>query len=108
VFVKYLAKPLYCICYCIVMISVHLCVHYILYGKNNIQLVLGIDVAQLDVYREWSYQVEHGSCGLYVQKMVYIVLESKCPSATPSITTKEGRIQTHYRCFGKTQTTPRS
>ena len=24
-------KPLYCICYCLVMFSVHLCVHYILY-----------------------------------------------------------------------------
>ena len=65
------------------MFSVHLCVHYILYAKTNKQLVLGYVVAQLDACREWLYQVEHGSCGLYVQKMVYIVLESKCPSATP-------------------------
>ena len=27
--------------------------------------------------REWSYQVGHGSCGLYVQRMIYIVIESK-------------------------------
>ena len=76
-------KPLCCICYCLVMFSVHLCVHYILYAKNNKQLVLGYVVAHLDACRKWSYQVENGSCGLYVQKMVYIVLKSKCPSATP-------------------------
>jgi len=41
-------KPLYCICYCLVMFSVHLCVHYILYVRNNKQLVWRTHVAQLD------------------------------------------------------------
>ena len=62
------------------MFSVHLCVHYTLYARNNKQLVWRTHVAQLDKEREWSYQVEHSSCGLYVQRMVYIVIESKCPS----------------------------
>ena len=40
--------------------------------------------------REWSYQVGHGSCGLYVQKMVYIVIEPKMSIAPPPATGRKG------------------
>ena len=49
--------------------------------------------------REWSYQVGHGSCGLYVQKMVYIVIESKMSIAP--LLPLEGQIHRHDRMLHK-------
>ena len=72
------------------MFSVHLCVHYILYAKNNKQLVLGYVVAQLDVEREWSYQVGHGSCGLYVRKDLH---SDRIQVSIAPLLPLEGRIQ---------------
>ena len=94
IFVKYLVKPLHCDYAVYVIVSSSLYVHYcvdVLYARNNEQLVLGYVVAQLDVEREWSYQVGHGSCGLYVRKG----LQDRIHVSIAPLLPLEGRIQIH-------------
>ena len=69
---------------------VHYCID-VLYARNNKQLVLGYVVAQLDVEREWSYQVGHGSCGLYVRKG----LQDRIQVSIAPLLPLERRIQIH-------------
>jgi len=100
VFVKYLVKPLHCDYAVYVIVSSSLYVHYcvdVLYARNNKQLVLGYVVAQLDVEREWSYQVGQGSCGLYVRKG----LQDRIQVSIAPLLPLEGRIQIDYRMLRK-------
>jgi len=56
--------------------------------------------------REWSYQVGHGSCGLYVTEVIYRELESKGP-LPPSCHWRDRSIGS-TGCFARSPTTHRS